>query len=136
MSRRRPPLYLRAAVILGVAVLLVGLSGIVWLPDTPLPPERYAGVRVTFPPETSAPSTSELSVVATWSDAAGTPQTETGSLSESGRLFLFRQAPGGASVRFVVRRRTGEDAWKELANTEGVLSYGGALVIHVVSRTR
>lgn len=133
MSHARPPIYLRATVIIGATVLLLGLSGVIWLPDTPRPPERYAGVLVQF--EADAPPTSELAVHARWRTPEGEVRTEDGSLAESGRLLLFKEAPGGVAVTFTVHRDASADRpRKHLATTEGILHYGGVLTIRVLPK--
>lgn len=98
-----PPAYVRIAVLVGLATLLLGLSGLFWLESGPPTP---AFVRVLGVAE-DLKATPEISfeVEATWEDGDGELRGEAGTLGREPDVWLFYDAPVGTEVTLIVYRR-------------------------------
>lgn len=87
-ARERAPLYLKAAVIVGAATILVGIAGVVWLPDPPALP-AFVRVDTTLAPDTL--------LRARWTDRKGV-HTEDGVQGRERDVWLFYRVPDGVPV--------------------------------------
>ena len=98
-----PPAYMRVAVLVGLATLLLGLSGLFWLEQRPPSPAfvRVHGVidELEVSPEVS------FEIEATWEDAEGELRGEAGTEGREPDVWLFYDAPAAKEVTLIIYRR-------------------------------
>lgn len=125
-----PPAYIRVAVLVGLATLLLGLSGLFWLEQRPPTPAfvRVEGVAA----ELEAVPDLVFEVEATWEDADGELRGEAGTAGREPDVWLFYDAPAAAEVTLIVFRRT-EAERRAIASTTRPLERGRLVE---VARTR
>lgn len=99
-----PPAYFRIAVAVGVATVLLGLSGLFWLNDRPPPPAfvRVHGVAEAL----DAVPGSTFTMEAKWEDGNGELRGEAGTEGRDKDVWLFYAAPEATEVTLIVWRRT------------------------------
>lgn len=102
-----PPAYIRVTVLVGVATLLLGLSGLFWLESGPPSPAfvRVKGIKEHLE---RMPGVS-FEIQATWEDDAGELRGEVGSQGREPDVWLFYDAPIAAEVRLMVYLRNEVD---------------------------
>lgn len=117
-----PPLFLRLAVVIGLTTLVIGLVGAVVIVF-----KRPVAVAVDAPPSSLPPgvaegweTSDEWSVVARWEDDGG-PQEVTGVLVGGAAGWSFPGAPAGVPLSILVRRRTQDGSWDEVARVRRTL---------------
>ena len=117
-ARNRPPLYLRAAVIIGATCVLLGLAGLVWLPD---PPPVPAFVRIDSVLEEGT------GLRARWTDKHGV-HTEDGVQGRETDVWLFYRVPSGKPVSLQIVADASENA-RVVWQGPAVLESGAVFVV-------
>lgn len=114
----RPPLYLRAAVIVGATCVLFGVAGLVWLPE---PPPLPAFVRI------DSPLPDGTGVRTRWTDRRGV-HTEDGVGGREKDVWLFYRVPDGKPVTIQIVADPGGNA-RVLWQGPAVLESGTIFVV-------
>lgn len=116
-----PPAYFRIAVVVGVATVLLGLSGLFWLKGRPAPP-AFVRVRGAAALLERIPG-STFAIEAKWEDGNGELMGEAGTAGRDMDVWLFYAAPNATEVTLVVWHQT-EAGRQELARGMHTLQRG------------
>ncbi len=126
----RPPLFLRMAIVVGLATLAVGVVGLVVIVL-----KRPPAVAVDGPPNPVPPGVAEgwnvpdeWRVVARWREADETREVVGVPGDESRIGWAFGGAPPGVPLAIVVLRRGRDGTWLEVATRHRLLNAPGELI--------
>ncbi|MDJ0975006.1 MAG: hypothetical protein QNJ98_11140 [Planctomycetota bacterium] len=97
-----PPAYMRVATLVGLATLLLGLSGLFWLEQRP-PTPAFVRVHGVIDELRKWPDVS-FEIEATWEDAQGELRGEAGTEGREADVWLFYDAPAAKEVTLIIYR--------------------------------
>ena len=129
-----PPLFFRAATMIGCAALLLGVAGIFYFGV------RDRAAREVFPTDAttvllrSLAPTDDVVVEAYWSPAEGEDGSEMGEPGEESGHWYFRRAPEGIALTLTVYRRPHGGARERVHQQHAIFTRGAAFAVYVRGR--